>query len=120
MEDGKTQPAYQRRSMRIVLRLHLYVNSSDSSAVTEWEPVETIVVSRHGGLIRTRQKFAVGSTLDIRMRDANRSARGRVAWTKGLANWNLFELGFEILDETGFWDIDFPFDRWPESTLGRR
>ena len=120
MEGGITQPVSRRRSSRIVLRVPLLVNSSDASAVTDWELVETILVSRHGGLIRTRQKFGVGTTLDIRMRNENRSTRGRVAWTKELANWKVFDVGFEILDQTGFWNIDFPFDRRPESTPGRR
>jgi hypothetical protein len=27
-----------------------------------------------------------------------------------------FDLGFEILDPPGFWEFDFPPDRWSEKT----
>lgn len=78
--------------------------------------METVVISLHGGLIRTRQKFPVGTTLDIRMRHKERTTRGRVVWTAMEANGKGFELGFEILEPPGFWEINFPPDRWSEAT----
>jgi hypothetical protein len=105
--------------MRCVVRIPLLVNAVDSTEETEWEPVETIVVSLHGGLIRTRQKFPVGTTLDIRLRDVPRSTQGRVVWMATGGNGGVFELGFEILGQPGFWEIKFPPDRWPEPTRTR-
>ena len=80
----------------------------------EWEPVETLVISLHGGMIRSRQQFPVGTTLDIRMRNEQRFTRGRVVWTAAGARDLAFEIGFEILEPPGFWEIKFPEDRWSE------
>jgi PilZ domain len=94
----------------MVLRIPLLVNAVDSEEETEWEPVETIMVSEHGGMIRARQNFKIGSTLDIRVRNKDRFAQARVVWTSTKVTAQGMELGFEIVDQTGFWDIKFPPD----------
>jgi hypothetical protein len=76
--------------------------------------VETVVISLHGGMIRSRQQFPVGTTLDIRMQSNERSARGRVVWTAAGKRQLVFEIGFELLEAPGFWEIKFPEDRWSE------
>lgn len=117
MKEDKT-PARRprRRSTRIVLRVALLINSADPSIPAEWEQVETRVVSRHGGLISTRQFFPVGAILDVRRRDRERSARVRVVWTSPEATPNGVDMGFEILDDAGFWEIEFPFDRFSDNS----
>ena len=85
---------------------------SGAPATAEWEPVETLVISLHGGMIRSRQRFPIGTTLDIRMRNQQRFTRGRVVWTAVGAKDLVFEVGFELLEPPGFWDIKFPEDRW--------
>lgn len=105
-------PSTRRRSTRILLRVPLIINVVGESTDNNWEPVETITVSQHGGMVRTRQTFEVGSTLEIRIRDKNRTARARVAWVSSKLTPQGFELGFEILDQEGFWEINFPPDRW--------
>jgi hypothetical protein len=96
------------------MRVPLYVSPEGAPPSAEWEPVETLVVSLHGGLIRSRQCFSVGTTLDIRMRNKQRSTRGRVVWTAARTSDVAFEVGFEILEPPGFWEINFPADRWSE------
>jgi hypothetical protein len=110
----------RRRSLRIVMRIPLLISSADASAPSEWEPVETIVVSLHGGMFRTRQKFVAGTKLDIRMRNRERSARGRVVWVSSDSNGRGYDLGFEILDQIGFWEINFPPDRWTKNPAHTR
>ena len=114
------QQKTRRRSLRIVMRIPLYISPADASATDEWEPVETLVVSLHGGLIRSRQRFPVGTTLDIRMRNKQRFTRGRVVWTGAGPRDLAFEIGFEILDPPGFWEINFPADRWSEEDAPRK
>lgn len=99
------------------MRVPLFINSTDTNGETEWEPVETVMVSLHGGMLRAKQNFQVGDTLDLRVRDKERSARARVVWasTEMTAN-GVVELGFEILDQEGFWEINFPPDRWSQRT----
>lgn len=107
----KRESKYRRRSSRMVLRVPLLINAADSSAETQWEQVETVLVSLHGGMLRTHQRFPVGATLDIRMPNAGRSARARVAWTSLNCTPKGADLGFEILDDTAFWGLNFPPDR---------
>ena len=119
MEDPQQNKTPCRRSARILLRIPLFISSAGSSEGMEWELVETLVVSQHGAMVRTRQDFPVGITLDIRMRDKNRSARARVVWTSSQRTPKGIDLGFEIIDQTGFWEITFPPDRWSQKTAPR-
>jgi hypothetical protein len=111
MENACGQPGTRRRSLRIVMRVPLFVNAVDSLGLTDWEQVETLVISLHGGLMRTRQSFPVGALLELRMCLSDRTARARVVWTNSGASEKGYELGFETL-EPGFWDVQFPPDRW--------
>ncbi len=104
------KPAHRRRSARIVLRIPLLVNEAGDSPETKWEPVETILVSEHGGMIRAQQNFQIGSTLDIRVRNKDRFAQARVVWTSTKVSSQGMELGFEIVDQVDFWEIKFPPD----------
>jgi hypothetical protein len=110
LADEKAAP--RRRSTRILLRVPLIINVVGEAAETEWEPVETITVSKHGGMVRAKQGFQVGDTLEIRVRNKDRTARARVAWRSAQVTPQGVELGFEILDDEAFWDISFPPDRW--------
>ena len=109
---AEEKAAPRRRSTRILLRVPLIINAVGESVETEWEPVETITVSQHGGMVRAKQNFQVGDTLEIRVRDKDRSAHARVAWRSTQVTPRGVELGFEILDQEGFWEISFPPDRW--------
>jgi hypothetical protein len=115
MEGVSTERTVRRRSLRIVMRVPLYVSPVDAPGTAEWEPVETLVISLHGGMIRSRRRFPIGTTLDIRMRNRQRFTRGRVVWTAEGAKDLAFEIGFEILEPPGFWEIRFPEDRWTEA-----
>ncbi len=103
-------PSRRRRSARIVLRVPLLVNVVDSPPESPWESVETVMVSQHGAMIRAKSAFQVGDTLDIRVRNGERSARARVVWTSSQVTPNGVELGFELLGEEGFWEVKFPPD----------
>ncbi len=112
MESVSAERLTRRRSLRIVMRVPLYVSPAGAPATAEWEPVETLVISLHGGMIRSRQEYPVGTTLEIRMRNEQRFTRGRVVWTALAPRLRTYEVGFELLEPPGFWDIKFPEDRW--------
>ncbi len=114
--DQKRERSQRRRSARIVLRVPLLVNVVDSPPTSPWESVETVIVSKHGAMIRAKSDFQVGDTLDIRVRNGDRSARARVVWTSSQVMSGGVELGFEILEEEGFWEMNFPPDRWSEKS----
>ncbi|HTS68424.1 MAG TPA: PilZ domain-containing protein [Terriglobia bacterium] len=111
MEAVSTERKPRRRSLRIVMRVPLFINPVDAPSTAEWEPVETLVISLHGGMIRSRQQLPVGTTLDIRRRDKEQNTRGRVVWTSAGTTGPSFEIGFEILGPPGFWEIRFPEDK---------
>jgi hypothetical protein len=117
--DDRTEEVPRRRSARVVLRIPILVRPANGSAEAEWEAVQTVLVSLHGAMIRTHQLLCEGSSLDIRMRDQERSARARVAWRAPEPTDQGYDLGFEILDPPGFWEFDFPPDRWSEKTRPR-
>lgn len=110
MDNKSGQKEVRRRSARMVLRVPLLVNVVGTSPETEWEPVETIMVSEHGGMIRARQSFQKGATLEIRMRNKDQFAQARVVWTSTTLTPQGMELGFEIIDQDGFWGVKFPPD----------
>jgi len=114
MADSAENTTPRRRSTRILLRVPLIINVVSASEEPTWEPVATVTVSQHGGMVRAREAYSVGDTIEIRVRDKDRIARARVAWTSSQLTPQGFELGFEILDEDGFWEINFPPDRWSE------
>jgi hypothetical protein len=102
------QKSSPRRSDRILLRVPLLVGRFSDSSATEWESVETVMVSLHGGLLRTHQDFAVDTAIEIRMRNKDRTAHARVVWKSSKPTPQGVELGFEIIDPPGFWEISFP------------
>jgi PilZ domain-containing protein len=109
----------RRRSSRMILRIPLVINSVENAAEGKWEQVETVVLSQHGGLIRTRQTYRAGMTIDVRRRDEDRSARARVVWVSSAFTPQGLDLGFEILDYPGFWGIKFPPDHRPRKAENR-
>lgn len=111
MDEASGQPGTRRRSLRIVMRVPLLVNALDSTLSTDWEQVDTLVISLHGGLIRTRQSFPAGALLELRMCLSERTARARVVWEGRGGDGKGYDVGFETL-EPGFWDVKFPPDRW--------
>jgi CBS domain-containing protein len=104
----------------MVMRIPLFIQSLGPATHSEWETVETVMVSLHGGMLRVHNRLKVGDVLDIRVRDKDRMARARVVWTSAESTPNGIELGFEILDEEGFWQINFPPDRWSERNRPRK
>ena len=114
MEGVSRELVVRRRSLRIVRRVPLFISPTDAPGSAEWEPVETVVISLYGGMIRSRHRYPIGTTLYIRLRDEQRFTRGRVVWTAVGAKDGAFEIGFEILEPPGFWEITFPPDRRSE------
>ncbi len=111
---GKSQASpkkTRRRSARILLRIPLLIGKSNSST-TEWESVETVMLSLHGGLLRTSQDFEVNTAIEIRKRNNERTAHARIVWKSFQNTPHGIELGFEIIDDPEFWEISFP----PESS----
>ena len=108
---SKSQSSHKvsrRRSSRILLRVPLLIGKFGAASSTEWESVETVMLSLHGGMLRTRQDLAVDTSIEIRMRSKERMAHARIVWKSSKPTPHGIELGFEITDDPSFWEIRFP------------
>lgn len=112
MADSNDNGTARRRSTRILLRIPILINAHRDSDEPAWERVETVTVSKHGGMVRTREAYSVGDALEIHIREKGRSAHAKVVWTSSRVTPQGVELGFEITDDEAFWEITFPPDRW--------
>jgi len=114
MSENNQNGAGRRRSTRILVRIPLIINAVRGSEDSPWERVETVTLSKHGGMVRARASYSVGDQLEIHIREKGRSAKARVVWATSRITDNDIELGFEILDDQEFWEMEFPADRWTE------
>jgi len=72
------------------------------------ELAETIVISRHGGLVSTRARLAMNDEVLVWWPDGRRGASARVVHRHPTGAAGLVEVGFEFLQEMNFWGLDFP------------
>lgn len=98
---------YQRRSERVARRFHVTVWRADEDRGQTEQLAETLLVSRHGGLLMCRAHFLTGETVCICRPQALRIAKARIVDRKESGHGGPVEIAFEFLDTSNFWDIDF-------------
>ena len=98
---------YVRRGVRITRRMHVTIRPVGSPESVS-EMAETIVISRHGGLLSTRGRFAVGDEIVLWWLDGKRGTSARIVHRHSSGTAGLTELGFEFLQDFNFWGLDFP------------
>lgn len=98
---------YVRRGVRITRRMYVTIRQP-ASPESASEMAETIVISRHGGLLTTRARFAVDDEIFIWWPDGKRGASARVVHRQATGTAGLMEMGFEFLQDFNFWGLDFP------------
>lgn len=111
-----------RQSDRVAFRMPLEASWTESSGVVRREVVQTLLVSRNGGVLRLQEKFFPGQEITLRRPlegDRIRSARARV-----VAEIDKEPEGFlyavNLLDNHGeFWDIEFPHPHHAQESLAR-
>jgi len=98
---------YVRRGVRLTKRMQVTVRgvASPESAI---EMAETIVITRHGGLLSTRAGFAVDEQIFLWWPDGKRGTNARVVHRRSTGTAGLTEVGFEFLQDFNFWGLDFP------------
>jgi hypothetical protein len=97
---------YTRRGVRITKRLHVTLRKADEEPALA-EMAETIVISRHGGMLATRARFAEQDVIHLSWPEGKRGAPAKiVSRHDGAAG--LINLGFEFLAEDNFWQLNFP------------
>ena len=98
---------YVRRGVRVSKRVHITLRTQESDKGSQ-ELAETVVISRHGGLMVARARCMVGDTPYIWWPEEKRGAYARIVHRRQNGAAGLAELGFEFIDDTNFWGIDFP------------
>lgn len=98
---------YMRRGGRIARRHYLLLQEVGSQSS---EVAETVVISRHGGLLVCRAGFTTENRLWVWWPEKKRGAQARVVFRRVSGTGGLVELGFEFTDVADFWDLDFPID----------
>jgi hypothetical protein len=111
-----------RQSDRVSFRMPLEASWMESSGLVQRAIVQTLLVSRNGGVLRMQEKFFPGQELSLRRPlegDGIRTARARI-----VAEIDREPEGFlyaiHILEpRADFWDIEFPAPHKAEEALAR-
>lgn len=97
---------YIRRSSRVPHRTPLVIRAAPDSP--DLEAVETVLVSRNGGLLVCRGAYREGQEIYLWSPSRQRGARARVVFQQVWASDAVVELGFEFLEPARFWEVSFP------------
>jgi len=98
---------YVRRGVRVSNRMHVTLRATSSDKSSE-EMAETVVLSKHGGLMVTRARFALGAIIYLHWPGGRRGAYVRIVHRREEGAGGLAELGFEFTQEINFWGLNFP------------
>lgn len=113
----QVQP-YTRRSSRIAKQLAVVLRWRDRDGNPREELAETVMLSRHGGLLLSPTSFKPGEDLFLWWPQAEKGAGIRIVFRQLGSAENLAQLGFEFVGVENFWGIDFPSEVawWEPST----
>lgn len=102
-----TSLGHVRRSGRLARRLLVTIRGKRKG--DQDELAETIMLSRNGGLLACRAKFAPGNRLELFWPEKKRRAEVEIVARQPVGPNGLLELGFQFVNpEPDFWDLDFP------------
>lgn len=97
---------YARRGTRVAKRLTVTLRSLRTPDSQE-ELAETVVLSRHGGLLICRANFQEDEPVFLRWPGGKRGANAQIVYRRPGGPSGLFELGFELKDQENFWGLEF-------------
>lgn len=100
---------YNRRSVRLVRRISLFLRWQDSEGNQREEVVETRLWSRYGGMVLAEIPLKPGTDVVLAWPDG-KEARARVVYRRQGGEEGLAEVSFEFLEAGNFWGIEFPAD----------
>ena len=111
-----------RQSDRITLRMPLEASWTENSGVVRREVVQTLLVSRNGGVLKLQEKFFPGQEITLKRPlegDRIRTARARIV-AEIDKETDGFIYAVHILEHRGdFWDIEFPHPHKADESLAR-
>ena len=111
-----------RQSDRISVRIALEASWTDSTGIVQREVIETLLVSRNGGVIRLSEKFFPGQEISLRRPlegDRIKTARARIVAEIDRESDGFLYAVHLIEPRSDFWDIEFPAPHKAEESLAR-
>ena len=100
-ELGRHLRRSPRKAASIAVRL-----SSDRLGGAWEENTETVLLSRHGALVRCKHPAKPGETIQLERADTGERAQARVAWQRAAASDDI-RIGVEFLACENFWRLDW-------------
>jgi hypothetical protein len=111
-----------RQSDRITVRIPLEASWTDSTGIVQRQVIQTLLVSRNGGVLRITEKFFPGQEISLKRPlegDGIKTARARiVAEIDHESEGFLYAVHF-LEPRADFWDIEFPTPHRAEEALAR-
>ena len=94
-----------RRSPRKAAAIAVRLSSERIGGAWE-EDTETVLVSRHGALVRCKHSAKAGETIHVIRADTGKKALARVAWQRPLSTDDV-RIGVEFISCENFWGLDW-------------
>jgi hypothetical protein len=111
-----------RQSDRITVRIVLEASWTDSTGIVQRQVIQTLLVSRNGGVVRITEKFFSGQEILLKRPlegDGIKTARARIV-AEIDRDGEGFLYAIHLLEpRSDFWDIEFPTLHKAEEALAR-
>jgi hypothetical protein len=104
---------YRRRSIRLPVRLHIFLRWIDADGGFHEELIETLLLSRYGGLVTCLSRPKPGDEIWLWRPDRQREAPARVVFRRLGSREGVTEVAFEFLSADNYWEMDFPREGGP-------
>jgi hypothetical protein len=110
----------QRRSQRLLLRVHVTAERRAGQPTTKSEPTETLAVNAHGALILLTPPIEDTEQILIKNARTSEEQLCRVVY-QGLTEAGRLQVGVEFLTPApNFWRVSFPPEDWATSIRDAR
>jgi hypothetical protein len=110
----------QRRSQRLLLRVHVTAERRAGQPSTQSEPTETLAVNAHGALILLTPPIEDTEQILIKNPRTSEEQLCRVVY-QGLTEAGRLQVGVEFLAPApNFWRVSFPPEDWASSIRDAR
>ena len=111
-----------RQSDRITVRIALEASWTDSTGIVQRQVIQTLLVSRNGGVVRINEKFFPGQEISLRRPlegDGIKTARARIVAEIDREPDGFLYAVHLVEPRSDFWDIEFPALHKAEESLAR-
>jgi len=99
---------YTRRGARLPRQFNVMLQKTAQKGDAEGEMAQTILISRHGGLLATRARFKQDDPVYLWSPAHKKGSFATIIFRNVRGIDGLAEMGFRFNDNENFWGVDFP------------